>query len=1559
MSDDDVIVLDDSPQRKSISCEQIPELFLDKLIAKQHFSQFGRINRFILRPKRFSCTVEYESQQAAEAALARGNVFRDVRFNIYWTDDVPGGGGNGNGNDGNGLGAIDPEVQQELSIMSGGPSSLPQRQTTKAPMTNKQAIESFLKKTERFPNFPVVAPPKPSALRMVPAKLSEPLAPISIAVGSSSSSDPKINQTRSEFEVLARKPAFTAEERYRVLDARDKYVRSITDRTTDIRKVRSTQGTCEDMCPEKERYMRECKFQVASYESGEEGGQQMDHAKAIKQYSRSSADQEAPLALELRSERGLELSMGYLLHKIADKCEDEDVGLGDWFHYVWDRTRSIRKDITQQELCSVRAVRLVEQCARFHIHCAARLIAEEPSVFDQKINTENMTKCLQSLKYMYHDLGLKGVRCPNEAEFRGYVILLNLNDGNFLWEIKQLPKDILKSREVRFALEVYFAVENNNYVRFFRLVEKTTYMNACILLRYFNQVRSRALQTMLRAYTYRNPATFSLEHFCDILAFEDTEAAASFLEAYGLPVNADLGTVLMDPKLFERPEVPFQLERAYQLVESKRTTTVGEVISGEPLIDISLIHDHQLENSFNANGYFREDFLRDLMKQSKQLEPPISPVPLSPATDDDKLFKVPSPTSISPKPLFPKPAISSNQGLFQPSRFGATTSKIEIGAPAPVAPSIFSKSSPSPTLSGITPLSEERTPTPAAAMAATGHGSNMFGYVPFPGVGGAASGNSIFGSFQTPKTEGSSAALAGSIFGISKLQQHGDEQLKLNKQKQEEEQRRQKQLEEEQRELKRKLVEKQEQELRQQREAEEERIRRELIARKQAEIRRLKELEEEGKRQLEATVLKIAERIWTELSDDLIGQDVEQIAEECYYKHQVCEVLPQKNSDAIQEEVLGELVSELVREEMLVRQSLENRQLNIMRKFFKIWRKNAHQVVENRAQIENSPAWLPERGLTELARGCFEKHQTISMADMKRYLGGVSQILKIPERKEEKIDLFDLMRSHMSGGRKKRSESLIKNHVYWKLTISIPFKQEEDSSGFYYFINKWLKDAVNRYIEADGKCLFLEAQESAAARERLVVCLRLLKGVLLLDELNSTDPNAVENSDGLLFFLTPNNVDRSRERLQKILEKADHWGPIPLTVIAYNFSSATDESVEELLDIDSLLEEGKIHDFEIIHHRETEKCPLRTTFAKALAYLASSYNFESTLEMQSQTAFIGTCLGEELWHRLQISANQNSKLLEACQDPNFVIQLYNQAVDRVNNLVQHNFSVYPDFPAEFKPFVSKRRFDIPLDLEYFPKDWRNPERQKKLVKFFNDLKLNPMTSLPQSVRSIQDLKVPLLEYIKKCLPKVSEKNLRRLQALVIQEILKSLPPIVPPMETNLIINWLPPLTILSNEILRNRWGEALPHLPCEIIYHKREFLSYTRSLWWLPELKKIKRNPEPASRDLTVNGSFINDHTHQDDLDGSTSFMEDSASNSTATTFSPKRMKLNISLGKDDLEEVLLRSRRCLERAEEKINRCREFTQQSRDLTGRLDGQLYDQERTFRLNRWQWDANFR
>lgn len=66
----------------------------------------------------------------------------------------------------------------------------------------------------------------------------------------------------------------------------------------------------------------------------------MDHAAAIKEYSRSSADQEEPLPHDLRPLPVLGMTMDYLVTQIMDQGHDI---YRDWYDFVWNRTRGIRK----------------------------------------------------------------------------------------------------------------------------------------------------------------------------------------------------------------------------------------------------------------------------------------------------------------------------------------------------------------------------------------------------------------------------------------------------------------------------------------------------------------------------------------------------------------------------------------------------------------------------------------------------------------------------------------------------------------------------------------------------------------------------------------------------------------------------------------------------------------------------------------------------------------------------------------------------------------------------------------------------------------------------------------------------------------------------------------------------------------------------------------------------------------------------------------------------------------------------------------------------------------
>merc|ERR1719233_2885955 len=80
--------------------------------------------------------------------------------------------------------------------------------------------------------------------------------------------------------------------------------------------------------------------------------------------------------------------------------------VGDWFEFMWSVTRAIRKDITQQNSSDLVSLSIVEKCARFHIFCAERLCEEDAHNFDRKLNDENLTKCLRTLKLFYESSGI-------------------------------------------------------------------------------------------------------------------------------------------------------------------------------------------------------------------------------------------------------------------------------------------------------------------------------------------------------------------------------------------------------------------------------------------------------------------------------------------------------------------------------------------------------------------------------------------------------------------------------------------------------------------------------------------------------------------------------------------------------------------------------------------------------------------------------------------------------------------------------------------------------------------------------------------------------------------------------------------------------------------------------------------------------------------------------------------------------------------------------------------------------------------------------------------------
>uniref|UniRef100_A0A6P4EP77 Protein xmas-2 n=1 Tax=Drosophila rhopaloa TaxID=1041015 RepID=A0A6P4EP77_DRORH len=1190
---------------KTLLCTNIPELFLDKYVARSHFGRFGTLMNFVLRPRRMTCTVSYATEEEAERALLEGGTFQGHQFELSYAENETAPAQKTEE-------WVDPDVQAELSALQSG-------------WRSEYAPGKPLKPGPTLPALPVAAATKnpPAARERTPAQIRE-------------------------LEAVMRRPAHTSEEKYRVLDARDKLLR-LTQPQRQL--TGATQGHCPDMCPEKERVLREFQRQVAIYELQPYSDEFICNERALKQYSRSSADQETPLPHELRNETVLHMTMSYLMHEIMDISERQDSNLGDWFHFVWDRTRSIRKEITQQELCSLGAVKLVEQCARFHIHCAARLVAADPSVFDSKINAENLTKCLQTLKYMYHDLRLKGVQCPREAEFRGYIVLLNLADANFLWDIGQLPSELQSCPELRQAIQFHLALQDTNFVRFFQLLvdEETSYLSACILVTYFTRLRVLALHRLIQAY--RAPrkdevSSLPLTYITDMLSFITEQEAADFVQHYGLEVNEANRVVL---SRMHAVETDYKLPRQIELVEMKRQQSVGEVICGEPLPPRDLYLDHRPHNSFNEHGMLKsiawsaKDQLPGM--QQEEMQPQIPPQPQPPAApaQTDNFFKVP----------------------MQP---GGMSTGFAAPATTGVPPAV-----PSGGFSFVLPKSRAQELQEQA----------------------------LAEQQRRAQEEAKHQALQQAI-AVAK--QREAELMAIHEAK----------VAEAERVRQQKLREREEQQRRQEKELEEQRQRAlekiQLERERQQKLDQLRLMEQQQREVLKkAKTLECYQDIFQESLADICRQELQLHNKACH------------SYDSLVDSITRQLV-----EKQMQRSSYE---LGVMRVYMKRWR-NYRRVQQQKDSLFNQ---LPlSFGADAPDRLVDERSVEGSLRLMKRYrLGEPCDYGKLLAGLEEqswlKLDLWRVLNQCLPqvqpGARR-----------FYKLVLSLPGGEE----GFQ--LNYYLNRGLLQQPQSPGSQLAEGGYIRAFSQG---IGLSVMK---MRDGYQDCEPAQLAQANGIICMAGLADLSYLPQRLKQLMQAS---GCQDVALIVQHPAHTVFKDSE--LHLDSLA----LRSLKIFPFRHAGNCRQRLmseldAAVKFLARAVPRTSVDQLHQVETREYLLGN-LGPELFRRLKHATEQDRAIKRASQRyPQFCVDLFNEAVHRLQLVAGEDLSDCPQFPEELRVFVEPLPMDSPLPtnrLEHFEPGWQLQEQRHRIVQLLEQSKLPRMPPLRRGSSLAEDQCQWVLDYV--------------------------------------------------------------------------------------------------------------------------------------------------------------------------------------------------------------------
>ncbi|KAK7412620.1 hypothetical protein VNO78_04125 [Psophocarpus tetragonolobus] len=362
-------------------------------------------------------------------------------------------------------------------------------------------------------------------------------------------------------------------------------------------------GLCPDMCPESERGERERKGDLDQYERVDGDRNVTSRLLAVKKYTRT-AEREASL---IRPMPILQKTIDYLLTLLDQPYDERFLGV---YNFLWDRMRAIRMDLRMQHIFNQGAITMLEQMIKLHIIAMHELCEYTKGEgfsegFDAHLNIEQMNKTSVELFQMYDDHRKKGINIPTEKEFRGYYALLKLDKhpgykvepAELSLEIAKMTPEIRQTPEVLFARSVARACRTGNFIAFFRLARKATYLQACLMHAHFAKLRTQALASLHSGL--QNNQGLPIAHAANWLAMED-EGIEGLLEYHGFLLKTFEEPYMVKESPFLNVDVDYPT-KCSKLVLNKRSRRIIEDIA--PLIqtespDVETVKEIQMRKVY-------------------------------------------------------------------------------------------------------------------------------------------------------------------------------------------------------------------------------------------------------------------------------------------------------------------------------------------------------------------------------------------------------------------------------------------------------------------------------------------------------------------------------------------------------------------------------------------------------------------------------------------------------------------------------------------------------------------------------------------------------------------------------------------------------------------------------------------------------------------------------------------------------------------------------------------------------------------------------------------------
>ncbi|KAJ4991703.1 SAC3 family protein 1 [Stagonosporopsis vannaccii] len=319
-------------------------------------------------------------------------------------------------------------------------------------------------------------------------------------------------------------------------------------------------GRCNDMCPEFERVRRIVQNDFKRPECTPEtehlaySARVPDESRMVKAFTRSSAGADVELVIDIRSPAACLKTVNYLFSRL-------DTEGFDYLHaWIWDRTRSVRKDLRTQVVEKPTDIRTLLVCleasARFYLLSMHQMAQSAKEDYSHQQDMEQFNQTLTTLRERYDDNRRAGIPSDNEAEFVAYrLILASLYANSQLEnELHSLPNDLRNNKRVLTAIEIFKAAKSAfnfgsnkswiqaqaNWKKFWDLVRSpsVSYLMACAAEVTFNRVRHFILDSIWHAYRRGSKGDIRVEAWTidklkGVLAMDDDKDVVKLCELYG------------------------------------------------------------------------------------------------------------------------------------------------------------------------------------------------------------------------------------------------------------------------------------------------------------------------------------------------------------------------------------------------------------------------------------------------------------------------------------------------------------------------------------------------------------------------------------------------------------------------------------------------------------------------------------------------------------------------------------------------------------------------------------------------------------------------------------------------------------------------------------------------------------------------------------------------------------------------------------------------------------------------------------------------------------------